>query len=104
MLSTQEHYFKTIQREFILFLLQQEGGIYPLVDYYINQNFKESIKEFLKKQIPVTKPQNLLKIGFNFYNTKEGYTYWKRNSRAWEWKVKNSVPIQEAIQLKRNQK
>jgi len=95
-------YYNTIKREFILFTLQQEGGIYPDIDTYTKQQWDEGITEFLDKQIPVLKrPQNLLNVAFNFYSTKEGYKFWNRISRAWKWRVKNTPIIQDAIKLRK---
>jgi len=100
--NNNDFYFKTIKREFILFTLQQEGGLYSDIDYYTKVQWDESIEEFLTKQIPgLQRPQNLLNIAFNFYNTKEGYRFWDRVSKAWKWRVKNTPIIQDAIKLRK---
>jgi hypothetical protein len=96
-----EHYTKTINRHFILFLLRK-GEEYELVNQYIKENWKEGIDSFLNKQIPVTKrPQRLFNIAFNFYSTKEGYDYWNKIANEWKEHVKKSIEIQEAIKIRR---
>ncbi len=99
--NQQNQYFTIIKKEFTLFLLNQNEEIYNNTKMYIKKNWNENITSFLNKQIPATKAQHLLNIAFDFSKTQEGVDYWKRVSRAWKWRVKNTEIIQKAIQLKR---
>jgi len=91
-------YFKTIKKEFIIFLLKEQGGIYPIVETYIRRTWKRNIYQFLNDTVMDVKPQNLLNIAFNFYNTQEGYNYWGRISKEWGMIVQRSYSIRKAIQ------
>lgn len=96
-----KHYTETIKREFLLFLLRN-NGIYPKVSEYIFLNWKEDITVFLNKQIPVLKrPQRLLNIAFNFYSTKEGYGYWEKVAQEWKGVVFKNTQIKDAIKIRR---
>jgi predicted metal-binding protein len=78
------------------------GEVYRKVIHYINQNWKEGFTDFLYTQIPVTKrPQRLLNIAFNFYSTKEGYTYWKKIAQEWKSFVMANRSIKDVIKIRR---
>jgi hypothetical protein len=97
-----DEYFKTIKKEFIMFLLKEDGGIYQDVEFYLRRTWKCNIYQFLNEFLFAIKPQNLLNTGFNFYKTKEGFDYWDRISRRWKEVVQRKYNIREAIK-KRNQ-
>lgn len=96
-------YTETVKREFILFLLRKDtsGEVYRKVIHYINQNWKEGFADFLYTQIPVTKrPQRLLNIAFNFYSTKEGYSYWEKIAQQWKSYAMSNRSIKDVIKIR----